>query len=96
MVAFGTSYEGRKVDGKEGHYVWIYPISYFLRRAILIACTVFLIDHPDMAMIVHLLLTMATLVYISRNEHMFESKTRRFIEIASEMLLLFVSILLQQ
>ena len=85
---------GRKVDGDEKKMVWLYPLSFFFRRAIFILSTVFLMGKPAMSMIIHQILTVATIVFISYNNQMFTTKSQRFIEVASEMLLLFVSILL--
>ena len=47
-------------------------------------------------MIVHQVLTVANLVYISIDNRMFNDKSQRFIEIVSEILLLLTSVLLQQ
>ena len=45
---FGTIYSNRNVNSEKKHRVWIYPLSFFYRRAIFMAATVFLIDWPNM------------------------------------------------
>ena len=60
------------------------------------AATVFLFDKPNSQMIVHQGLTMATLVYLVQDQRMFTSRFQKVIEIASEFLLLLMSILMQQ
>ena len=49
-----------------------------------------------MQMIVHQILTMATLCYLVSDKRMFEQKGQAFIEISSEFLLLFVSLVIQE
>ena len=90
-------YLGRRVvNTLDERNVWIYPITFFCRRTTFIAATVFLFEYPNMQMLVHQSLTLANLVYISIDNRMFADKCTRFIEIISEILLLLVSVLLQQ
>jgi len=65
-----------------------------LRRTAFIAVTVFMFEYPVLQMIVHQLLTMATLVYLCHG-NIFESQLRKCIEIFSEAMLLLSSIVLQ-
>ena len=95
IKSFGTLYEGKDVD-RENHHVWLYPIIFLYRRVIFMAATVFLIDWPSMQMIVHQLLTLASIAYVSYNGKMFLSKTQQYVEISSEVILLITSALLQQ
>jgi hypothetical protein len=66
-----------------------------LRRTAFILVTILLFDFPTMQMIVHQLLTMATLIYLCQ-DHLFENRFRQWVEVISEILLLFSSIVLQQ
>ena len=71
----GTLYMGRRVVSSiDERRVWIYPASFFLRRTIFAIVSVFLFDHPNMQMIVHQFLTMATLIYISFDNRMFDDQ----------------------
>ena len=86
-------YMGRRVQNNlDERRVWIYPISFFCRRTIFIMATVLLFEYPNMQMVVHQVLTMANLVYISIDHRMFNDQSQRFIEIVSEILLLLISI----
>ena len=71
---FGTLYEGKDIS-RENHHVWLYPITFLYRRVIFMAATVFLIDWPSMQMIVHQLLTLASIAYVSYEGKMFLSRT---------------------
>ena len=95
VKAIGTIYQGRRLQSTvDTIRVWIYPVSYFCRRTIFIGASVFLLDHPNMQMIMHQFLTMATLVYLCYDSRMFENRSQKSIEIVTEILLLLVSILL--
>jgi len=80
---------------KEYYRVWLHPIVYMLRRTAFILVTVLLFEFPTMQMIVHQLLTMATLVYLCQ-DNLFENRLRKWVEVISELLLLLSSIVLQQ
>ena len=73
IITFGTIYQGRSVKSNEKENLWIYPLLFFYRRAIFIFFTVYLREFPDMTMILHQLLTVSTLIYISKNDKMFTS-----------------------
>ena len=60
------------------------------------AATVFMIDWPSMQMIVHQILILVSIAYISYNSKMFISRTQRNVEICSELILLLASALMQQ
>ena len=45
---FGTIYAGRNVNSDKKHQVWIYPLSFFFRRAIFMMATVFLAEWPSL------------------------------------------------
>ena len=47
-----------------------------------------------MQMVIHQVLSMATLIYMSRDKHMFETQLMRFAEVVSEFLLLASSLLI--
>ena len=47
-------------------------------------------------MVIHQVLSMATLIYMSKDKHMFETQLMRFAEVVSEFLLLSSSLLIQQ
>ena len=58
--------------------------------------TVVLFDKPALQMIIHMILTMATIVYFSFDPWMFDTKAQQFMEVASEVLLWLVSIAMLQ
>ena len=80
------------VASKRDHRVWLYPSTFFYRRFVFICATVFLLEKPDMQVVVHQVLTVLTIAYISFDEHKFVDKPQRFIEITSEMLLLLTTL----
>ena len=72
IIRFGTIYSGRRVKDLLGERrVWIYPATFFVRRTVFAIATVSLFEHPNMQMIVHQFLTMATLVYLCIDNRMF-------------------------
>ena len=79
----GTMYKSRRIPTirVKGERKWdknsritLHPINFFYRRTIFMFATVILFDKPAIQMIIHLLLTMATIIYISFDPWMFESK----------------------
>ena len=95
ILKYGTMYSGRRViDLIDKRRVWIYPATFFVRRTLFATATVSLFKYPNMQMIVHQLLTMATLVYLCNDNRMFTDNTQRFTEIISEIFLLLISVLL--
>ena len=54
--------------------ITLYPISFFYRRTIFMFATVVLFDKPAIQMIVHISLTVITIIYISFDPWMFETK----------------------
>ena len=91
---FGTAYQERTADKKAMYRVVLFPLLFFYRRTAFALTSVLLFDRPAIQMIVHIFLTMATLVYLCYDSWMFESKIQRSIEIANEVFLLLLSILL--
>ena len=57
---------------------------------------VFLFERPAMQMFVHQVLTILTIVYISTDSRMFETRGQKCAEIVSEMLLLLASLFIQE
>ena len=94
--SFGSLYAGKNVDPKREHRVYFYPEVFFYRRLLFICASVYLFEKPAMQMIVHQILTMATLCYLVYDKRMFEQRGQAFIEISSEFLLLFVSLVIQE
>ena len=64
-----------------------------VRRSTFIAVTILLFDYPNMQMVAHQFLTMATLAYLCHGD-LFESQVRKWVEVFSEAMLLFSSMIL--
>ena len=69
---------------------------FFYRRLFFICASVYLFEKPAMQMIVHQLLTLATLVYLVMDKKMYQQVDLAIIEITTEFLLLLTSILFQE
>ena len=91
---FGALYSGKNVSNRAKHRVWLFPMTFFYRRLIFICVSVFLFDTPSMQMLVHQVLTMATLIYLLSFNQRFVSREQKVIEIGSEMLMLLTSLLI--
>ena len=91
---FGALYSGKNVSNRAKHRVWLFPMTFFYRRLIFISVSVFLFDTPSMQMLVHQVLTMATLIYLLSFNQRFVSREQKVIEIGSEMLMLLTSLLI--
>ena len=64
----------RKLKWEKNARITLYPISFFYRRTIFMFATVILFDKPAIQMLIHILLTLATIIYISFDPWMFETK----------------------
>ena len=84
------------MSAERDHYVWLYPPMFFYRRLFFICASVYLFEKPAMQMIVHQLLTLATLVYLVMDKKMYQQVDLAIIEITTEFLLLLTSILFQE
>ena len=93
---YNTIYKGKQVNKEKNHHVWLYPIAFFYRRTIFICAMVYLLDWPYLQMMIHEVLTLATIVYLIRDKQRYEEKIIRLTEVGSEVLLLFTSILIQE
>ena len=94
---FGTAYEGKGLENRMIIYrIIVYPPTFFYRRMIFVSATVFLFDTPVMQMLIHNLMTLIILAYLCHDKQMYTTRRQRSIEISSEFLLMFISILLLQ
>jgi len=62
---WGSCFKGKRVYGD--HKVHYYPVVFFLRRTIFSVATVYAFDHPQIQMIIHHVLTLATMVHIAHD-----------------------------
>ena len=81
-------------DPPKKRNVWLYTMIFMVRRTIFVVLTVFGIENPHMPLICHSILTLGTACYLA-SSNIFKEKSRQRIEIANEMLLLTVSVLLK-
>ena len=93
---FGSLYDNKNVRSDRDHRVWAFPLKFFYRRTAFAVITVFLFDKPDMQMIVHQFISMVTIVYLIWDNAKFKDRAIRFIEISTEVLLLFSCMVIQQ
>ena len=98
----GTLYDGLRTHilpkiGKERirNPVWWFPVAFMLRRTAFIMVTVLLFDYPALQFIVHQIISLFYIRYLSTS-NLFESKLRRWIEIVSEFICLLCALFMQQ
>ena len=105
MVAnsIGNLYQGlnlkqleEKDEEKKSKCVWHYIFVFLVRRQLFIVLTVFVFDHPNMQMIGHIILTMINSTYLVADPAMFEEKNRKRIEVLNDLVLLLLSLFIQQ
>ena len=87
----GTLVLGKRVDDDD-HKIWAFPIMFFYRRTLFIIATVYLLDYPFLQMVAHYVLTMLTLAYLAYDTRLFDSRSIKYVEIGSELLLHMFSI----
>ena len=63
-----------------------------MRRVAFSVVTVHLFDHPQMQMIAHHTLTLATMLHLVAGDYVYESRRQKFVEVSSELLLHLMSI----
>ena len=93
VSSYGTLYNGLNLDPK-AHWIWSYPLVFFVRRSLFVVVTVYFFDWPSMQMAIHLLMTLGTILYYAYGNR-FDDNQRRWMEIMTEGLLFLFSSLLQ-
>ena len=89
----GAIYAGKNVEQK----AYLFPMSFMWRRTVFVASTVFLFSWPSLQMIVHHVITLLTLVFLAASgRKAFDSTDQWIIEVGSELLMHFTSIMLAQ
>ena len=101
---FGTLYNGLKIkmnpDDKTGKtsiiskVVLYNPLFFVYRRFLFAFYTVFLFEWPNLQFITHYIVSLAYIIYLMQ-DNLFSSRQRKYVEIASEVLGLYASALLQ-
>ena len=74
VKSFGTLYMGRDVGGGINSKAWLFPLFFFFRRTAFVGATIFLFAYPSMQMLIHQLLTIVAMCYVSWDDQMFETK----------------------
>ena len=93
---FGSLYDNKRIDSEKNHHAWAFPLTFFYRRTVFACITVFLFEQPSMQMMINQVISVLTIVYLSWDSTKFKNKRVRFIEIATEMILLLIGSLIQQ
>jgi len=91
----GTLYTDKNVD-RTGHNVQYFPLAFFVRRVVFACAAVYLFESPQVQMIVHHILSMLIMTHLAYDRWAQASTGFRMVEIGSEVLLHFTSILLSQ
>ena len=101
--SIGNLYQGlnleqleEKDEEKKSKSVWHYTFVFLVRRQLFIVLTVFVFEHPNMQMIGHIILTMINSAYLVADPAMFEEKNRKRIEVLNDLVLLLLSLFMQQ
>ena len=95
VESIGSLFSGKNVN-RSDHQVYLQPLYFMYRRTIIAFVTVFFQNYPNMQMTISITLSLATIVMMAADQHMFASKGQRFIEITSESLHLVIIGILQQ
>ena len=96
MDKYGELYKDKNVSASWKHRAWALPLAYFYRRTAFAIVTVFVFDWPNVQMIVHIVLTLATCIYLLRDSRVYLAKEYMAVELMTEFLLLFTSATMQQ
>ena len=90
----GTLYLGHNVGGDRLIRPEFFPCAFFYRRTIFLTVSIFLFEKPAMQLMVHGVLTLLTIIYLSVDTRMFKQRTQAFVEIGSEVILLEITVVL--
>ena len=91
---FSSLYDNKRVEMERNHRVWAFPLAFFYRRTVFACITVYLFERPYLQIIVHQVTSLLTTIYLAWDDNKFKSRGVRFIEIATEVLLLLVCTLI--
>ena len=91
----GAIYMGKNIE-KANSNAGLFPMGFFWRRTLFVVVTVYLFDWPSMQMIAHQVLTVLLIISLVADKSAFESTSQKTIEIGSELMLHFSSIMLAQ
>ena len=76
---YGNLYQDLRLetfeDPPKKRNIWLYPMTFMLRRCIFMVLTVYAFEHPHIQMICHCVLTLVTAVYLSSGA-LFKERSR--------------------
>ena len=91
----GSIYMGKNIN-KVDHNAHLFPMAFFWRRTLFVAVTVFLFDWPSMQMAAHHVITVIMIALLVTDNTAYDSTSQKIIEVGSELLMHFTSIMLAQ